>query len=87
MEKDDLGQDAMNCGQDGKTALARGVELFNAREFFHAHEVWEDWWRATTRPGKQTIQGMIQIAVAMHHHSRGGTLGNGASVTKFGRDE
>lgn len=70
-----LGQNEMNDGQNGATALTRGVELFNAGDYFHAHEVWEDWWRLTTRPEKQTIQGMIQIAVAMHHASTGNLPG------------
>src|SRR3954470_8598595 len=69
--KTGVGQDEMNCGQDAKNELRRGLALFNSGDFFHAHEVWEDWWRATTRPGKQTIQSMIQMAVAMHHASTG----------------
>ena len=65
----------MNDGQNGENALSRGILLFNAGDFFQAHEVWEDWWRATTRPEKQTIQGMIQIAVAMHHATTGNFAG------------
>ncbi len=61
-----MGQGEMNHGQNGLT-LKKGIALFNAGDYFHAHEIWEDWWRATTRPEKRTIQGMIQVAVAMHH--------------------
>ena len=61
----------MNWGQDGQTALDEGIALFNGHDFFHAHEVWEEWWRSTTRPEKRCIQGMIQVAVAMHHFSQG----------------
>jgi predicted metal-dependent hydrolase len=67
--KSDMGQDEIERGQDGETALKQGTALFNAGDYFHAHEVWEGWWRATTHPEKQTIQGMIQVAVAMHHAS------------------
>ena len=70
-----MGQGEINDGQNGENALQRGIALFNAGDFFHAHEVWEDWWRATTRPEKQTIQGMIQIAVAMHHATTGNSAG------------
>ena len=49
----------------------RGAMLFNAREYFDAHEVWEDVWRAAPVEEKKFLQGMIQIAVALHHHSRG----------------
>jgi hypothetical protein len=49
----------------------RGLDLFNAREFFDAHEVWEDVWRAAPAEEKKFLQGLIQLAVALHHHSRG----------------
>ena len=56
--------------------LKKGVEHFNFGEFFEAHELWEDVWRAT--PGKYEklfIQGLIQVAVALHHHSTGNLVG------------
>jgi hypothetical protein len=65
----------MNRGQDGETPLELGVRLFNSGEFFLAHEAWEDWWRATTHPEKQACQGIVQIAVAMHHVSTGNLVG------------
>jgi predicted metal-dependent hydrolase len=61
----------MNHGKSGETALERGIRLFNEGQFFHAHEAWEDWWRETTPPEKRASQGMVQVAVAMHHSSRG----------------
>jgi len=70
-----MGQSEIKCGQDGGAELKQGIALFNDGDYFHAHEVWEDWWRATTRPEKQTIQGMIQVAVAMHHASTGNITG------------
>jgi predicted metal-dependent hydrolase len=51
--------------------LQRGAALFNAREYFDAHEVWEDVWRAAPVEEKKFLQGLIQVAVALHHHSRG----------------
>ncbi len=75
MEKAALGRDAENRTQSGENELARGLELFNEGRFFQAHEVWEDWWRTTTRPEKPTIQGMIQIAVAIHHATTGNLTG------------
>jgi uncharacterized protein len=53
----------------------RGLDLFNAREFFDAHEVWEDVWRTAPAEEKKFLQGLIQIAVALHHHSRGNSTG------------
>jgi predicted metal-dependent hydrolase len=53
----------------------RGLELFNQGEFFAAHEVLEDVWRAAPQPEKRFLQGLIQIAVGLHHHSRGNVTG------------
>ncbi len=57
--------------QNEEDALERGLSLFNEGEFFEAHEVWEDWWRAADATEKLTIQGMIQVTVAMHHYVSG----------------
>jgi|SRR5579871_589375 len=53
----------------------RGVDQFNARLFFEAHETWEEIWLATPEPDKTFLQGIIQIAAAFHHYSRGNTRG------------
>ena len=52
-----------------------GLELFNSGRYFDAHEVWEDVWRAAPVKEKKFLQGLIQIAVALHHHSRGNLEG------------
>ncbi len=52
-----------------------GAELFNRGEFFDAHEVWEDVWREVPLEHKKFLQGLIQIAVALHHYSRGNVIG------------
>jgi predicted metal-dependent hydrolase len=54
---------------------ARGVSLFNSSEFYEAHEVLEDVWRAEQGPHKLFLQGLIQVAVALHHHSTGNVVG------------
>ena len=53
----------------------RGIRLFNAREFYDAHEVWEDVWRESHGMEKRFLQGLIQAAVALHHHSTGNVVG------------
>jgi predicted metal-dependent hydrolase len=53
----------------------RGIELFNQGEFFDAHEVLEDVWRAAPSEEKKFLQGLIQIAVGLHHHSTGNKVG------------
>jgi len=53
----------------------RGIALFNRGEFFEAHEVLEDVWRAAPASEKKFLQGVVQIAVAFHHHSTGNHRG------------
>ena len=55
--------------------LRRGIELFNRGEFFEAHEVLEDVWRAAPVPQKKFLQGLVQLAVAFHHYSTGNLVG------------
>ena len=56
-------------------AYHRGIRHFNAREFYDAHEVWEDVWRESHGLEKRFLQGLIQAAVAFHHHSTGNVAG------------
>ena len=60
-----------------KTEFNRGLDLFNRAHFFDAHEVLEDVWRALPRdrPLRRHMQGMVQLAVAFHHESKGNHIG------------
>lgn len=51
--------------------LVEGVELFNACDFFEAHEVWEHLWQEYQGPSRKFYQGLIQTAVALHHFGNG----------------
>jgi len=53
----------------------RGIALFNRAEFFQAHEVLEDIWRAAPVEDKKFLQGLVQVAVAFHHYSTGNFVG------------
>ena len=53
----------------------QGVALFNAADFFAAHEALEDVWREMRGPERRIMQGLIQLAVALHHHSTGNLEG------------
>jgi len=55
--------------------FAEGIKLFNSAEFFEAHEVLEDVWRAAPTADKKFLQGLIQAAVAFHHYSTGNIVG------------
>jgi hypothetical protein len=58
-----------------QTRFRRGIEQFNSRHFFDAHETWEEIWLATPEPDKAYLQGIIQIAAAFHHYGRGNAKG------------
>lgn len=48
-------------------ALLYGARLFRAGLFFEAHEVLEAVWQGLEDPERAFVQGLIQIAVGMHH--------------------
>src|SRR5262249_60698648 len=48
-----------------------GVLLFNAHDFFEAHEVWEDLWAESHGPQRRFYQGLIQAAVGLCHFNNG----------------
>jgi predicted metal-dependent hydrolase len=48
-------------------AFTRGVQHFDAGAYFEAHEDWEELWRAAVDGVERTwLQGMIQVAAALH---------------------
>jgi len=63
----------------------RGIDLFNQAHFFDAHEALEDVWRSIPRDGprdrpssrhlRRHVQGLVQLAVAFHHASKGNRVG------------
>src|SRR5437588_755419 len=56
-----------------------GVLFFNERDFFEAHEVWEDLWSESHGNERRFYQGLIQAAVGLFHFS-GGNLGGTARL-------
>jgi hypothetical protein len=52
-----------------------GIALFNEREFFEAHEAWEDAWRMACGKKFYFYQGLIQCAVALEHYRRSNPRG------------
>jgi uncharacterized protein len=65
----------MECERVNRKELHHGIDLFNRGEFFEAHEVLEDVWRAAPVQQKKFLQGLVQLAVAFHHHSTGNLIG------------
>ena len=56
-------------------ALAEGLRLYDAGEFFTAHEAWESVWLGLAEPEKTFLQGLIQVTAAFHHLQRNNPLG------------
>jgi uncharacterized protein len=56
--------------RDPQHGFEEGRRLFNQRRYFDAHEVWEDVWREAHGGRKRVLQGLIQVAVALHHFTR-----------------
>jgi len=66
------------CSYPAPDALIRGIEQFNAGEFFEQHETLETLWRETRAPIRVLYHGILQIGVGFHHWRNGNH--HGASV-------
>ncbi|MDQ3280719.1 MAG: DUF309 domain-containing protein [Acidobacteriota bacterium] len=51
--------------------MREAVALFNAHAFWKAHEAWERDWLVAADPHKRFLQGLIQLAAAYYHVTRG----------------
>jgi predicted metal-dependent hydrolase len=49
----------------------QGIALFNDFEFFESHDVWEELWSEVHGEARKFYQGMIQMAVCLHHFGNG----------------
>jgi predicted metal-dependent hydrolase len=56
-------------------ALAEGLRLYEAGDFFTAHEAWESVWLGAPEPEKTFLQGLIQVTAAFHHLQCNNPLG------------
>lgn len=52
-----------------------GVNFFNECEYFEAHDAWEELWQDYQGPSRKFYQGLIQVAVCLHHFGNGNTRG------------
>jgi predicted metal-dependent hydrolase len=54
-------------GKEREFLLRRGVALFNSGRFYDCHEAFEEIWRSTSPEPRELFQGLIQVAVGLHH--------------------
>ena len=74
MDLDNSGNEAL----DREKLFLRAVNLFDSRDWFLAHDAFEELWMETHGPERSTLQGLLQVAVAQLHIQRGNR--NGATI-------
>ncbi len=65
------GEDHTGCNAPLDALGRRGVDLFNAGDYYECHEVLEEAWRAEQRPCRALYQGLLQFGIALYHIQRG----------------
>jgi len=53
----------------------KGIDAFNNRRFYDAHEFWEELWLEHKLKDAAFIQGLIQLAVSYFHYYNGNLKG------------
>jgi predicted metal-dependent hydrolase len=71
------------CNDSPSGQLLQGIREFNTRDWFECHETVEDLWIGAEGEARNFYQGIIQIAVALHHW-RNGNFGGAVSLLKGG---
>jgi len=66
--------------------LQQGIICFNEGRYFDAHERWEDLWRESAGAPRIYYQGLVQVAVGLHHVTSGNVVG-GTRVLRRGLDK
>lgn len=60
----------------GRSAyIDEGIRLFNAGEYFLAHETLEEHWVEAPQEERDFLQGLIHLAIGFHHFERGNSKG------------
>ena len=65
----------MNESPNYEPGYLEGITYFNECDFFEAHEAWEDVWSEHQGESRRFYQGLIQVAVCLHHFGNGNTRG------------
>ena len=61
-----------------KESLLFALNLFNNREWYEAHDAFEEIWNSVDGDERQVIQGILQVSVSQFHLSKGNL--NGATI-------
>lgn len=71
------------CNESPPGTLLQAIREFNNHEWFECHETVEELWIGEEGEVRDFYQGIIQIAVALHHW-RNGNFGGAVSLLKGG---
>jgi predicted metal-dependent hydrolase len=71
------------CDEPPSGRLLLAIQQFNRRDWYECHEVVEDLWIGAVGETRDFFQGIIQIAIALHHW-RNGNFGGAVSLLKGG---
>jgi predicted metal-dependent hydrolase len=63
------------CHEPLPKNVRRGLEEFNAGQYFEQHETLERVWRAEMRPVRDLYRGILQIGLALYQIERGNVRG------------
>lgn len=77
------GKSMGSCDQSPPGALLRAMGEFNRGDWFECHETLEDLWVGEEGETRDLYQGILQVAVALHHW-RNGNFGGAISLLKGG---
>jgi uncharacterized protein len=69
-----------------QTLFQHGLELLNQGSYFHAHDVLEEVWREVRGEDRLFYQGVVQVAIAMHHFSKSNMIGAQSVLAKARRN-
>ncbi len=68
----------MHDPMDPEMLLDEGIDLFNRRYFFEAHDVWEEIWQKERGTMRDFFKGLIHLAGGFHHFTNGNWRGSAA---------
>ncbi|MEA2683974.1 MAG: ribulose-phosphate 3-epimerase, partial [Chloroflexota bacterium] len=76
-----LAEESAGAEAADEDGLARGVELFNAGQFWEAHEAWEGAWMPLRGSADADLyRGLVQVAAGCYHYQRRNPAG---ALTKW----
>ena len=63
------------CSDLSPAGLLLGIDQFNAGDWFDCHETLEELWAGEPGEARHLYQGVLQVAVALHHWREGNFRG------------